>query len=196
MAETFRNHVGTGDVRHPTRASDGELRDEPQLNLPELPGFPSPTNSPALNRSAEVVGRSVGTAVAGVRSLPRRIDKLRSRIHLVSGREALAESALEVMESAAETAAHWRDEAEERITELHDEAGAYTYRAADRANRRLQELQRRTVRRIDVLRRNARELLADVRHWGSEQPLQAIGACTAAAFVLGVALRVWRSNSV
>ncbi len=193
MAEASRSNATAGEVTYPTGAS-GQVgrRLEPDLSAPELPKQTSV--NPALNRSAEVVGRGVGTAVAGVRSLPRQIDKLRSRIHLVGSQSRAG--AVEMIDSAAEAAAEWRDQAEEKAAELKRKAEVYTYEVADRANRRLEELQQRTQVRIGVLRRKPRLWLAEARRWQAEKPVQFIAACAAAGFVAGIALRIWRSNSV
>lgn len=167
---------------------------DPVLEAPELPAAASPASNPALNRSAETVGRSLGNAVAGARNLPRQIDKLRSRIHLVPGREAVASSASHLKESALETAAEWRDAAENKAEELKQRVEPYINAATERTNRRVDELRLEARRRINSLRRSARERLAKARHLGEEQPLAVIGACAATAFVLGIVLRVRRSN--
>lgn len=171
------------DVRYPTGA-------EAALDLPELPERASPANSPALNRSAEAVGRGVGTAVAGVRGLPRQFDKLRSRIHVVGAREG----SRSVVEQARDTVERWREAAEQSTTELRDTAEGYTYELTDRTNRRLEDLRQRAVWRINRLRVVANRWLGQARHWQYERPLQLIGGCAAAAFAAGVALRIWRSN--
>lgn len=154
----------------------------PEFDLPELPERASPASNPALNGLGEAVGRRVGTAVAGVRRLPQQIDKLRSKIHLVDRQS-----------STMKTAAELRDAAGQRISEFTDQAGQYTHEVADRANRRMDELKQRLQWRVDELRRSARRWMADAQHWETERPLQVIAGCAAAAFLLGVALRVRRS---
>ncbi len=195
MAEPWPNAFGR-NVQYPTGAPErSEAIPESQLDLPELPGSAGPANNPALNRSAEVVGRSVGAAVAGVRRLPHQLDRLRSHIHIVSGRGDVAGSVSSLKDSALDKAAEWRDAAEDTVDELKERAEVYTYAITDRANRRLEELWHRTEWRVHLLRRRVRVWLGDARHWDTERPLQVIGGCAAAAFVLGVALRIWRSNS-
>ncbi len=185
MPEASRTEVPSRDVKYPTGAPEAQDLSSKavQLDLPELPKSAAPATNPALNRSAEALGRGVGTAVAGVRRLPQQLDKLRSRIHLVPRHEMS-----EIRESAFETAADWRDAAEDSIEEWKNRTELYTRDVADRTNRRLGVLQRRMETRIVEMRRT-------VRKWASEQPLQVIASCAAAGFVAGVALRIWRSNN-
>jgi len=189
MAKASRPNVAGHNMPNPAGAGDSDV-----LHDPELPQRTSRASNPALNRSAQAVGRGVGTAVAGVRRLPQQLDKLRSRIHLVPGRESAAGAMADIKDSALETAADWRNAAEDTLGELKDRAETYSYEVVDRTNRRLEELRRRTEWRIVELRRTARQWLVIARHWESERPLQVIGSCAAAALVAGVALRVWRSN--
>jgi ElaB/YqjD/DUF883 family membrane-anchored ribosome-binding protein len=166
---------------------------EPPLSRPEIPQLASPAGNAALNRSAEAVGRGVGTAVASVRRLPGQFDKLRSRIHLVPKREAAA-AVSEICDSAREAAADWRDAAEETAAELKARAETYTREAAERSNRTMEDLWRRLEWRVDELRRSTRAWLETARQWEAEQPLKFVAGCAAAAFVVGVTLRIWRSS--
>jgi ElaB/YqjD/DUF883 family membrane-anchored ribosome-binding protein len=181
-----------------TRKSPGTQSCSPDLEAPlgapELPETATPANNPALSRSAEVVGRSVGAAIAEARRLPQRIDKLRSRIHLVPQRDAVREPLQDLTDSAIETAAQWRDAAEDTLEELKDRAGSYSHEVAERTTRGWGELQRRIDLRTIELRRSARRWLAVTREWQRERPLRVVGICAAAAFAAGVALRIWRSN--
>ena len=197
MAESSRNSVPPANVRYPmgeTQPEGSTPQTRPELH--ELPETASPANNPALNRSAELLGRSVGTAVAGVRSLPLQIDRLRSRIHLVGGREALESRLSGIRDSAAEAVAEWRGSAEERLNELGQEAGAYAYHMTDRANHGLEDFSRELQRRVWFRRRTIRQRMAEFQHLQSEHPLKVIAAYAATGFVAGVSLRVWRSNRV
>ena len=185
MAEAWRTDLAKG-VRPATAAPD--LAND--LDLARLPEHASPANNPALNRSAEAVGRGVGNAVAGVRRLPQQIEKLRSKIHLVPG-PALSAEALQ--DSALHTVAEWRDAATEQIAGLKDEAERYAYAAAGRANHSIENLKRRLDWRVDNMRRSARHWLREAKKWEAERPLQVIAGCAALAFVVGVALRVRRN---
>jgi len=196
MAEASRTKTAERNPQNPAAAApESILRTGiPQLDEPELPAKASPANKPALNRSAETVGRSLGNAVAGSRSLPRQIDKLRSRIHLLPSREAIGASASQVKDAALETAADWRDAAEAKAVELKQKADPYISTVADRTNEHFEQLRRGARRRIDNWRRRAQYWLGEARRLPSRRPMVIVGACAAAAFALGVALRVRRSN--
>jgi ElaB/YqjD/DUF883 family membrane-anchored ribosome-binding protein len=195
MAEAWRSDAAGRSTHYPPGAPEShDFPAEPQLPLPELPAPAIPASSPALNRSAEALGRGMGNAVAGVRRLPQQIDKLRSRIHLVSGRDRVAIIAEDVRESAVERAEEWRDAAEESLAELKQRADLYADELAGNAHQYWRELRTQSRCRINALRREARQWLATARRWESEQPLRVIGCCAATAFVAGVALRIWRSD--
>ncbi len=185
MPEASRTGSPKRDVKYPS--ADPEGRDVSSktapLDLPGLPESASPASNPALNRSAEALGRGMGTAVAGVRRLPRQLDKLRSRIHVVPRHDMS-----EIRESALEAAADWRDAAEDSIAEWKNRAELYAQDVAGHTNRRLEVLQRRMAANIATIRRKA-------RRWEWDQPLKVIATCAAAGFVAGVALRIWRSNN-
>jgi len=195
MAEASRNDAAGRDIQYPpgTRGEHGPAG-EPRLDLPELPETATPANKPVLNRSAEAVGRGVGSAVAGVRRLPKQFDKLRSRIHLVPSRQGSPGAAEEIRDAAVEAAAEWRDAAEDTVSELTHRVRKYTHDASESANRRWDDLQRRAEWRISELRRDARKWVATAGRWPSERPLYVIGACAAISFAAGVAIRIWRSN--
>jgi ElaB/YqjD/DUF883 family membrane-anchored ribosome-binding protein len=191
MAEASRTDAaGRNMLYSPGINENYEAAVEPRLDLPELPEAATPASNPALNRSAEVVGRSVGNAVAGVRRLPQQFEKLRSRIHVVPRRRPGDGGTDDLKEAVAD----WRDAAEDTVSDLTHRVKNYTDEVSETAQRDWEEFRRRMEWRIDALRRDARRQLAAVRRWESEQPLYVIGACAAAAFVAGVALRIWRSN--
>ncbi len=194
MAEATRTDVPGRNIYYPAGSPETQAPTAAGMDEPQLPESARPSSNPALNRSAEVVGRSVGTAMAGVRRLPQQLDKLRSRIHLVPERERVGETISEIRDSAVETAADWCDAAEDSIAELKDRAEAYRHEVAERSHQGWEALQRQTEWRIVVLRRSARSWLAAARQWESERPLQVIGSCAVAAFVAGGAIRIWRSN--
>ena len=201
MAEASRIN-SADDVRYPTGAEGNHQPltassrqaslavAEPALDLPELPERAAPASNPALNRSAQAVGRGVGTAVAGVRGLPRQFDKLRSRIHLVGSQRSAS-----LADEARNKVEQWREAAEQKTAEVKDRAELYAYEVTDRTNRRLEDFRQRTVWRINRLRVVANRWRGQARHWQYERPLQVIAGCAAAAFAAGVALRIWRSTS-
>lgn len=192
MAEPLWANAAERNRQNPVAKLYNELSD-PGLDVPELPAEASPASNPALNRSAETVGRSLGNAVAGARSLPRQLDKLRSRIHLVAGRQVAATTS-QMKDAALETAAEWRDAAEEKVEELSQRIKPYIDAASDRTNQRIDELRCEAQRRIDHLRQTARQWLAKGGRFGQKHPQVVVGACAVAAFALGIALRVRRSN--
>jgi ElaB/YqjD/DUF883 family membrane-anchored ribosome-binding protein len=188
MAEVSRQDTSTD--RHPEDRPPVEGLPGGDAALPELTQSASPASNPALNRSAEAVGRGVGTAVAGVRRLPQQFDRLRSHIHLVQKGQA-GET---LLESATDVAGEWRDAAESSMAEAAQTAERYRHEAAERINRSLEQLGRTARIRLYAFRVQARRGLAEARKWEYERPLRVIGVCAGVAFVLGVALRVWRSN--
>ncbi len=194
MAEASRTDAAGRNTPYSPVNENNEAAVEPRLDLPELPESAALASNPALNRSAEVVGRGVGNAVAGVRRLPQQFERLRSRIHVVPRRQPGDGGADYLKEAALEAAADWRGAAEDAVSELTHRVKNYTVEVSETAHLDWEEFRRRMQSRIDYLRRDARRQLAVVRRWESEQPLYVIGACAAAAFVAGVALRIWRSN--
>lgn len=187
MAEPSWANAAERNRQNPVAAPNpSELAGDPQLDVPKLPAQASPASNPALNRSAETVGRRLGNAVAG-------IDKLRSRIHLVAGQQAAAATS-HIKEAARETAAEWRDAAEETAEELKQRVEPYINAATERTNQRVDELQQEAQRRINSLRRSAQNWVDQGRVMANERPLVVIGACAGACFLLGIALRVRRSN--
>ncbi|HUI83609.1 MAG TPA: hypothetical protein VL240_05265 [Candidatus Binatia bacterium] len=196
MAEAWRSDAAPENVEYPTGVSGYRSARESGLEqLPELPVRASASrNSRApLNRSAEAVGRSVGTAVAGVRRFPRQIGRLRSRIHLVT--EESGAAATSIRDSAMEKAAQWRRAAESGASELAGTAEQYRAAVGERATEKLQQLRQQIAGKVEGLRSTARRRIADARHWRLEQPLRVLAVCAGVAVVAGAALRVWRSSS-
>jgi hypothetical protein len=163
--------------------------------LPELPETSVVANSGRasnahLNRSAEAVGRTVGNAVAGVKSIPQQFDRLRSRIHLVD-RYPEPEG---YSTSLAEVAEDWRDAVEDSVSEMSEAANRYRVEFLDRACERLVAFRHYSERGYFTLRRDLNHRLEKVGRVSREEPKQFIAICAVAAFALGVAMRVRRSN--
>jgi hypothetical protein len=159
--------------------------------LPEmspLEALERPGN-PQLNRSAEALGRGMGNAVAGVKRLPGQFGRLRSKIHLVNPKDTS-----ELLTRSGEVGGEWRDALESGVAQAAGTARTYRSIMADLANRQMLELRERSERRYFALRRDLRHRLDKISRMSSEEPLQFIARCAGAAFVMGVALRVWRSN--
>lgn len=195
MAEVWRNKGETPDTS--TRIAANENKIESGVGaLPEkplaLPATAAPASNPAWNRSAEMVGRSVGTAVSEVRRLPRRLDDLKSKIHLV-GKDAGV--SLSGVRSSAETkAAELTDAAEIGLLELADKAAVYTSEIGCRASHRLDDFRREAWWKLAAMRTIVRHRVAGLRRWSPEQPLQVIVVSASAAFALGVLLRIRGAN--
>jgi len=200
MAEVVRSETSSQDTRHPTNTRPtGESVIDPGLELPELPptlpklpATASPASNPAWNRSAEAVGRGVGTAVAGVRRIPRRIDHLKSRIHVVS--DNASSTVNEVRNSAEAKTAALREAAEVGLLEFADKAAAYTEELGLRASERIENLRREAWWKLNSARRIVRHRMVQLRDWKPTRPLQVIVVSASAAFALGVMLRIWRSS--
>lgn len=125
------------------RPSQHELAELPVAELPvaEQQG----RQYPRVSAAAETVGTIVGRTVERVRELPHRIQGLRERFTVISGR---------TREDAATAAAEWKETAKQKAYETRNRA----------------------------------------QHLAHEYPLQTILGTAAVAFVLGFALRIWRSN--
>ncbi len=195
MAEVMRNGTTSGGEYPDTQGGNPSSPLGRQEDTPALP--PGETESRdagnrTLNRSAEVVGRSVGTAVAGIRTLPDEFERLRSRIHVV--KKNAGESALDLRDSAEAKAADLRDSAEVGLLELAEKAAAYTETIRSRADSRMEEFRRTARYRLQEIRRTTRLRIIQARFWRPERPLQAILICAGAAFALGAILRIWRSS--
>lgn len=143
-----------------------------------------------LNRSAEAVGRSMGNAVAGVKSIPQQFDRLRSRIHLVHRYSRTEGSGA----SFGEVAEDWREAVEESVSEVSEAANRYRLEFLDRANVRILAWQHAGERGYFHLRRELNYRVEKARRISREQPVQFLAGCAVAAFTLGVVARVWRSN--
>jgi hypothetical protein len=193
MAETSRNDVPPAGA---TYGSGSQTRLPGQEGaLPELPetsavSAPGRSSNAQLNRSAKAVGHRVGTAVAGVRNIPQHFDRLRSRIHLVN-RSMPSD---EAEPSFSEVAGDWRDAVEGSVSEMTHAVERYRMAFMDRANIRLRDIRLHGERSYYTLRRNVHYRTDKIRRLSAEQPLQFLAVTAATAFVLGVGLRLWRSN--
>ena len=190
MAEVVRADTPPRDVQYPpdfTPISD--VSNESRLRESTGAARTATAVSPALNRSAEVVGRGLGTAVAEVRRFPQQ---LRSRLHVVG--ENAASRAAELRSAAETKAASLRDAAEIGLLELADKAALYTSATGTRRGNRLQRLRRVALCRLDALRHDVRRGMAGVRAWEPDDPLRVLLVGASAGFALGVILRVWRGS--
>ena len=183
MAEVLRADTPPRDVQYPPDFTDtSDVTDE---NGGTRPTGAATGGNPALNRSAEAVGRGLGTAVAEVRRLPRRI-------HLVT--ETAASKVAELRGAAETKAANLRDAAEVGLLELADKAAVYTSAAGTRRGSRWQRLRRVAMCRLDALRHRVHRGISGVGAWQPEDPVRVLLVGASAGFAAGVILRVWRSS--
>lgn len=193
MAEVVRADAPPREVQYPPdfdHTSDVSNEGRPRESAGAGREAAHPGN-PALNRSAEVVGRGLGTAVAEVKRLPRQVDRLRSRIYLAG--ESTASAVAELRGAAEARASHLRDAAEVGLLELADKAAVYTSAAGSRSGR-ARRLSRLALRRLDALRHDLRRRIAVVGRWQQEEPLRVILVGASAGFAIGIILRIWRRN--
>lgn len=191
MAEVWRTNAETpGDPTTVTPTEDAAVAANVPEPLPELAA--SLASNPTWNRSAEAVGRGVGTAVNEVRRLPRRLDDLRSRIHLVSKEASV--SAHGIGASVEAKGAELRDAAELGLLALADKAAVYTSEIGSRASYRIENLRREAWWKLAAVRTIVRHRAANIRRWQPGRPLQVIVVSASAAFAVGVLLRIWGSS--
>jgi ElaB/YqjD/DUF883 family membrane-anchored ribosome-binding protein len=139
----------------------------PERTLPE-------SRNPRLNRTAESIGSALGTTVG----------KMRSGLSLVRDREQEMQRDLsETLSQKAETLSAAATEKAELFGDVVEEKASQVFNAAQEQWEAISE---KTRERVVELRRQAAELR-------DEHPLELIAAFAAAAFVLGAALKVWRS---
>ena len=187
MPEVVRADTPPRDVQYPPDFT--HTSDVSDVNGRRQPASPVSSVNPALNRSAEAVGRRLGTAVAEVRRLPRQ---LRSRIQLA--RENAASKVAELRGAAETKAASLRDAAEVGLLELADKAAVYTSAAGTRRASRMQRLRRVAMCRLDSLRHQLRRGVSGVGAWQPEDPLRVLLVGASAGFAVGVILRIWRGS--
>jgi ElaB/YqjD/DUF883 family membrane-anchored ribosome-binding protein len=128
-------------VAVPRPAEDDALACAPALSEETVVLRPRSSVSEAAQKFGTVMGKAAGRA----RELPRRLQELRQRFVVVSGR---------TREDAASAAAEWKETAKHKAYETRTRA----------------------------------------EHLAHEYPVQSILGAAAFAFVLGFALRIWRSN--
>ena len=180
----------TGDDR-PTRVAEASL---PQT----LPGIPPPDRqlpegdrvNPRLNAAAEKVGGAMGSAVRrGMRVVGGR-DRTGRLGEIADPRGRMADLA----DSASATVSDLKDSAAEKFEDLKDRASDLS----QRAGQRLGELKNTTGERVSDFADSARDRLYSARrranYMTNEYPVQTILGFAGVAFVVGIALRIWRSN--
>jgi ElaB/YqjD/DUF883 family membrane-anchored ribosome-binding protein len=146
--------------------------------------------NPRLNDTAEAIGNAVGNAA-------RRVQEMKDRFTVISGRTRA---------SASSTAYDWKQatdekmqEARERATQAFEEVRLKAEEVRLKANDTLQDAKDRASRVLEDVRQNAADKLNRARftanRFADQRPLHIILGIGAAAFVVGVLLRVGRSNN-
>ena len=188
----------------------------PDRELPEA-------GSPQLNRTARQVGGAIGGVISQARRLPnsarRGLHLVRDRAQEISGQTAgqisgsassLAGNAQERIRGLQDTARQAGERAQQRAGELldlaEDRARVLLDRTLDKTDElatyfagRTEELKQELDERSRELRNNVRirvyEMRLRARQTVREYPLETLGCVAGTAFVLGVALRIVRSNN-
>jgi ElaB/YqjD/DUF883 family membrane-anchored ribosome-binding protein len=211
MAEPVSN---INDAGSPVTGED-RLNRLDEVPMPDpLPGTPPPDHllpeadyrsNPRLNAAAEKVGGAMGSAVGS----------MRRGMRIVGGRERgsgrLGDMAdpkgrmADLADSASATVSDLRDSATATVTDLKDSAAEKLDVLKDRAT----DLSQRASERIGELKNTAGERMSDfgetarnrlyfarrrARYLTNEYPVQTILGFAGLAFVIGFALRIWRSN--
>ena len=153
-----------------------------------------PAHNPRLNRTAESIGTALGSTVG----------RMRSGMSLVKGNLAetgmeltdkLSEKATDLSQKAAGIKESVRNQAQGFTSSLREQAGQF----GDMVQDKTQQIVETTQASLEELRERARQRLIEARHRAAvlrqDHPLELIGAFAAAAFVIGIAMRVWRSNN-
>ena len=137
---------------------------------PALPGTPPATDEAkarSLERGSDDLSnraRSVGATLGS--TVSKISDSARSGLNTVADRSKEARA------KAADVAARTRDRAEDLVLE---------------AGRRAQDVREEAFVRVQKLRRQSRE-------FAQERPLESIVVIAGAAFVFGLAMRIWRNT--
>ena len=173
---------------------------------------PENTGNPRLNRTAEQIGTALGKTVSQVKRAPetarRGLHVVRSRAQeaqsnatdqLSSSASSLADTAQQRARELADTtkrrASELADAAEERGRVLLDKADELSDKVAERSKELRDQLEARTREARAQARLKAQQARLQSERLIQEKPLHVLGGIAAAAFLLGVALRIVRSRN-
>jgi len=187
------------------------------------PTMPENTGNPRLNRTAEQIGTALGKTVSQVKRAPetarRGLHVVRSRAQeaqsnagdqLASSASSLADSAQQRAREFANTAqqrardladttkrraSELADAAEERGRVLLDKADELSDKVAERGKELRDQLEARTREARAQARLKAQQARLQSERLIQEKPLHVLGGIAAAAFLLGVSLRIVRSRN-
>ena len=105
---------------------------------------------------------------------------------------------MQLVDRATEHAAAIRDAAENQVAHLGDVAKRQASELGARAGQRLDAVRQAATRATNQAGRNTRQHILEARarltYWKSKYPMRTIAAVGGAAFVIGVAVRIWRSH--
>ncbi|MBV9087872.1 MAG: hypothetical protein JOY79_10340 [Acidobacteriaceae bacterium] len=165
MAERALSTENTHDIA--ATAGVPETATEPERLLPQRTQA-STHQDARWNNAAGEFGRRAGRAVAVVREFPQRARELPRRIE----------------------DARWQ---------MRDRLRVIRQQSPGESRNRIDELRESAASRIGTLRNRAQERLQLLRNRADriqrEHPIELIVGAFGAAFLLGVGLRIWRSNS-
>ena len=179
--------------------------------------------NPRLNRTAEQIGTALGKTVSQVKRAPetarRGLHVVRSRAQeaqsstadqIATSASALADTAQqrahefaniaqqkarELADTADRRARELADVAEERGRALLDKADEISDKVAERGKELRQQIELRTREARAEARLRAQQTRLQSERLIQEKPLHVLGGIAAAAFVLGISLRIMRSRN-
>jgi hypothetical protein len=189
----YAEGVSRDDISSPAELSR-DLDSQRELPAGDIPG------NPLINRSAESVGRTVGSAVSAVRHLPRRIDQARSQFRSAARERSARASAvvLEMMDTAEQRAERLREATESAISDWAHTARSAGSQVGNQTAEAWDELRRMARARLDYAGRRAvaqwNYAQRTVSQWQQENPLRFVAVVAGTAFVIGAGLRIWRSS--
>ena len=176
MAETRRTE--------PTFAPDQPALDPER----ELPPATTQTN-PRLNEAAEAIGGALGSAT-------RQVQNVRDRFTVIRG--GGVQGGPSATEQIRQTAQEKMQTAQEKVAELRERAGTAVEQARIQATAKLEEARATASRMAREARGMATERARMVRQRAArlteERPLAVLAGIAAAAFLLGIFLRVGRGK--
>lgn len=175
MADPLRNETGTPNPPPQEPILDDRSVDQLLAGLSPERTLPREEN-PRLNRTAETIGAALGTTVG----------KMRSGISLVQDRRR--EATQGISSTISQTSESLSAAAMEKAERLGDFAEEKVSALANSAQERWDVVSRATRNRVFELRQQA----ARAR---DREPIKVILAFAGAAFVIGIALRIWRANN-
>lgn len=159
--------------------------DQPALDPErELPPATTRTN-PALNEAAEAIGGALG-------GVTRQVQKARDRFQVIRG--GGVQSGLSASEQLKHGAQEKMQAAQEKVGEIRKRAGTAVEQAGIQAAATLGEARATASRMARDARERARVMRQLAARLTAERPLAVLGGIGAAAFLLGIFLRVGRGK--